>query len=206
MRLVHFSVVALLAVLGASRLHAQSTPTRPFGLGMGTPLATVRGELGGTQPMSSFNGWFLLQKVPSPSGPFRSFQLFVSPVSGLCSVVAISPNIESDPAGTEVRRAYSAVRDSLDTVYGKSSLLESVVRNPLYTGADEWMLSIHYRERTYRAIWNMSSGRFPSELSQVSLSLEHGSSESTAQLVLSVTRPDQRGCHQEVMAAERASP
>lgn len=205
MRLARFSVVALLAALGASRLHAQSTPTQPFGLRMGTPLATVR-ELGATPPMNRFNGWFLLQKVPSPSGPFRSFQLFVSPVSGLCSIVAISPNIESDPAGTEVRRLYSAVRDSLDAVYGKSSLLESIVRNPLYTGADEWMLSIYHRERTYRAIWNMSSERFPAELSQVSLSLEYGSSESAAQLVLSVTRPDQRGCHAEVMAAERASP
>jgi len=205
MRLSRLSAVVLLAASGASRLHAQqSSPTQPFGLRFGTSLATLRDQLGARPFTSRFNGWFTLPAVPSPSGPFSSFQLFVSPVSGLCSVTAVSSNIESGPGGAEARQAFSAVRDSLDGVYGTSTPLESVVSNPRYTGPEEWMLSLYYRERTYRVVWNQGSGRFPSQLSEVSLTLQ-ATSEGVAHLVLRVFRVASRECVDEVIAAERAS-
>lgn len=205
MRLPQLSTVVLLAVFVASQLQAQqSSPTQPFGLRFGTPLAAVRDELGAIPTTNRFNGWFTLSTVPARSAPFSSFQLFVSPVSGLCSVTAISSNIASDPEGAEARRQFSAVRDSLDAVFGEHSLLESVVRNPTYTAVDQWMLSLYYRERTHRAVWNEGSGRFPSELSTVSLSLR-AASETAAQLVLSVARASHRECVDEVIAAELAS-
>ncbi len=206
MRLSPLSVVALLALSGVTPLAAQqSSPTQPFGLRLGTPLETIRDQWGATQYARSFNGWFKLARVPSPAAPFDLFQVFVSPVSGLCTVIGVSSAIESGQGGAEARRAFSAVRDSLDAVYGKSSLLQSVVSTPLYTAPDQWMLSLYYRERTYLAVWNAGSGRFPPELSQISLNME-AASESAARLALTFYRARSRACKDEVTAAVLSSP
>lgn len=197
------SAVALLCVLGGKLQAQQSTPTQPFGLRFGTSLADVRAELRATPFTSRFNGWFRLDAVPAPSGRFTSFQLFVSPKSGLCRIVAISPRIESGPEGTEAQRAFSAVRDSLDGEYGAHTLMENVVSNPQSIAADEWMRSILLGERTLRAIWYQDSNQFPSELGGVSLKLAAPSSRA-AELILNIDHKDHHRCLDEVIEAERA--
>ena len=204
MRFSGWFPVALFAALGPWQLQAQqSVATQPFGLRFGTSLAEVQEKLRATPFTGRFNGWFRLSAPPIPSGLFTSFQLFVSPRSGLCKIVAISSPIESGPDGAEARRVLSAVRDSLDRVYGSHTQLESVASNPEFTGADEWMQSLNSGERTLRVIWYEDPEKFPPGLAGVSLKLA-GVSRRAAELVLSIDHEAHLRCVDEVIEAERA--
>ncbi len=202
MRLAVLAAVAVLAAAGAERLEAQQrVPTEPFGIPLGTPLATLRERFGAT-PGGWLPGWWKLTHVPSPLPPFEGYRVLVSPTRGVCAITAATPRFRSRPDGTEAKSALAAARDSLQAVYGEGELSESVGLFPTLTRPEEWMRSVHSRERYHGALWRESSTALLAGLENVTLQV-FAVTPDTAFVDVGVSVAHRGDCIRELREAER---
>lgn len=202
------TAVALIATACAAGLNAQppshGTPAQPFGLRLGLTGAELREQYGARFMGSEWTGMMEMHNLPA-AGRFPQIHVLVSPVRGLCTIIAYSTHIATEDEGEEARAAFAVVRDSLNGIYGGSDLYDFINPNSLFQGRAYWMNSVRHYDRGYRATWVArtdnfpSSADFPREFMDVVLSLkapDHG----VAQLVLTYRSAANGQCIDEMNA------
>jgi hypothetical protein len=198
----------LITTAGAAGLNAQppshGTPAQPFGLRLGLPAATLREQYGARFMGSEWTGMMELDNLPA-AGRFPHLNVLVSPVRGLCTIIAFSADIATGDSGEEARAEFAAVRDSLDGIYGGSDLEDFITPNSYYQGREYWMAGVRSYDRVYRASWVArtdnfpSSANFPREFLDVSLAIKASGSRA-ARLVLMYRSAANQECIDEMNA------
>jgi hypothetical protein len=214
MRGLALAAFVFITTAGAARLNAQpashGTPAQPFGLRLGLPAATLREQYGARFMGSEWTGMMEMDNLPA-AGRFSHLNLLVSPVSGLCTILAFSTDIATEDSGEEARAEFAAVRDSLNGIYGGSDMKDFITPSSIYQGREYWMAAIRHYDRVYRATWVArtdnfpSSANFPPEFLDVSLSIR-GSGDRAAQLVLIYRSAANHECIDEMNAVVPNSP
>jgi hypothetical protein len=129
-----------------------STLVAPFGIRMGLKKEQlhVKKELA---PLT-----FGLVDVPKPHPDFETYVVEISPNSGVCFVKAISKDVVTSVYGTELKIKFGELRSQIETVYGKSNLMEMLRSGSIWRESNEYMMGLLKKERILAASWESKSG------------------------------------------------
>lgn len=152
--------LAIVLMLSAATLFGQEAQPKvadselpaPFGIRMGAS----KSELKITKEVAPF--LYELASVPKPHSAFETYIAQVTPKSGVCFVKAIGADINTSAYGNELRSEVDKLRDQIDSVYGKSKLLDQLRYGSIWHEPREWMMGLREKERIYAAHWSSSEG------------------------------------------------
>jgi hypothetical protein len=121
----------------------------PFGVRMGTKKAEL-GKI--TKEIAKFK--FELATVPKPHRQFESYVVQVTPKAGVCFVKAISVDISTSAYGSELRARFNEIREQVDGVYGKGTLLDYLPSDSIWNEPRDWMMGLLKKERALMTRWS----------------------------------------------------
>jgi hypothetical protein len=137
-----------------------------------------------------------------PDGPFRDYLFILAPETGLCIISARSAPVESDLAGTQLRRHFETVQRRIDEKYGKGRRFEQFGSDA--PNADLAMLELLAKKRTLYAIWNAeSSPKLGGHLSRIYLTTDSADTMDSATIGIVYFFKNAEKCDELLNASKR---
>lgn len=151
----------------------------PFGLEMGLSRDTVEKMVGKTlTPLPGELDRYSVDTVPKTHNEFERYVLKFSSEHGLCSVMAIGRDINTDSFGIAVKSRFSELEEGLSSVYGRPEKSDFLLPGSIWKDGRDWMMAIRQGERLLASSWKSSaSAPMKSDLKQVFLSVNASSSD-----------------------------
>ena len=134
-------------------LAAASCWAGPFGFEYGMSKADVIKLVGRKAVLKEDGDRLLLSTAPKPHPSFESYLLVISPDKGLLKIVAMTPAIQSNDFGDEIKSKYDEVQKGLTSVYGNGDAEDFLQEGSDWTDAKYWMEGLFHEERTLSTIW-----------------------------------------------------
>ncbi len=107
--------------------------------------------------------------APKPDPTFDSFLLIVGKDTGLVKLIATGKDIEADPAGHQMKVAFTAMKTDLSKGYGDpSDNFDFLDVKATHRSQNQFMLSLTNNERSLAAYWTKKD--FGNQISSISLS------------------------------------
>jgi hypothetical protein len=177
---------------------AQTVPA-PFGIKMGAK----KGELG---PIRKELPDFMvaLESVPKPHPDLESYVVQVTPQAGVCFVKGIGKTISTSVYGTEIKSNFNSLRDQLESVYGRSKSMDTLLPNSIWNEPKDFMMGLLKKERILAARWSTKDGlQLKPGITSVFLGVSALSQEK-AYAVVEYYFDNTGACEAEVNAAKKA--
>lgn len=125
----------------------------PFGFYMGMTKEQIGEGLEQTGPNR-----FQTTSPPRPDRDFYRYGLLIDPELGLTKIVAIGHPIPTSSFGTELKRQFEVLENSLIEKYGKNEKYDFLHDGSLWKRPQDWMLSLKNKERVLTAFWGAEIG------------------------------------------------
>ncbi len=125
----------------------------PFGLSMGMKPSEVGGKLKEHGP-----GKYRTTEVPQPHSAFKEYLLFFGPKTGLCKIIATSPEVATSGYGTELRSAFERLEARLKVQYGKHERVDFLQKGSIWNEPKDFMTGLLKEERILISYWSMEGG------------------------------------------------
>jgi hypothetical protein len=107
--------------------------------------------------------------APKPDPNFDSFLLIVGKDTGLVKLIATGKDIEADPAGHQMKIAFTSLKTDLAKGYGDpSDNFDFLDVKATHRSPNQFMLSLTNNERSLAAYWTKKD--FGNQISSISLS------------------------------------
>lgn len=142
----------------------------PFGLNRGMSKSTVIALVGAPAILRSEGDILTLKTVPQPHAAFDEYLLVFSPSEGLLKVVAVGKDIRTSGDGSEVRSAYSELKDALETGYGNpKDSFDFLKSGSIWKDSSDFMMGLLKDERLLVTYWNFEKGARSDRLSTIKI-------------------------------------
>ena len=157
----------------------------PFGLKMGMTIEEIA-EQCEEEPSLVKDDIYLIK--PINSHPlFDYYAVYISDKTGLYQIRAISAPITSNKFGTELKNAFTNVKDRIAKVYGKPKINDRYnnMADSYYQKDEYWFYALREGSRELSAVWGYNSS-LADNLNTVALecSVTSGFYEGAGQLIL----------------------
>ncbi|QJR35214.1 hypothetical protein [Gemmatimonas groenlandica] len=132
---------------------ATEVPVRdgPFGLSMGMSEQAAKAATSGWSMIEQ--GFFTVEKVPRTHDAFVSYTLMFGS-AGLCKIIAVGRNIESDAHGTVLMGSFKSLEDGVSEKYGKPSEEHNVLQTgSIWNDPQDFMMALLKKERLFVTLW-----------------------------------------------------
>ena len=191
--LKRISIVATLAVLGASIAYADSA----FGIVYGGELPSGAVDVD--------DGYFTVSSPPKPHSLFELYMVKYTPETGVCRITAGSENFENDKYGNKVTVAYDKLVKTLDKKYGPNGdSIERLNPNALWDEADEFAMSLVKGDRTHGR-WFEPSVNNKEEFDYVEITIDASDSSTTYITLVYQNRNLMKDCSARISASDNDS-
>ena len=100
----------------------------PFGLSMGMEPAEVGGKLKTFRP-----GGYRTTEVPQSHSAVKEYLLLFGPKTGLCKIIARSPEVATSVYGRELRSAFDRLEARLNVQYGKNKKYDALEQGSIWS-------------------------------------------------------------------------
>ena len=195
-----FAVVGFVAMVSAS-LGAQETQG-PFGFQMGMTTAQLA-KIGTLKPVEGMpKGVYSMTTAPAPRSDFETYDVLVSPITGLCKIMAIGADVQSGGGGMELRSAFNGLHEALDSKYGKASNdFDNLQDGSIWNDDNDFMMGLAVRDRHLMSFWGGQEGNMktPNHVANVELEAR-ASSAHRGWVVLSYEFENATPCIQQMQA------
>lgn len=121
----------------------------PFGLRKGMTRAEM-----GLRFEELGNGMLRTESVPKPHPAFEAYIVQVGPTQGLCFVKGVGKDVETSVYGSELRTAYTKLRDQVAQSYGAFRETDTLLPGSIWSEPRDWMMALLKKERMLAATWN----------------------------------------------------
>ncbi len=151
----------------------------PFGLEMGLSRDIVEKMVGKTlTPVSGEPNRYRVDSLPKTHNEFERYVLKFSSEHGLCSVMAIGRDINTDSFGIAVKSRFDELEEGLSSLYGRPDKSDFLMPGSIWKDGRDWMMAIRQGERLLASSWKTSaSAPLKSDLQQVFLIANASSSD-----------------------------
>ena len=141
----------------------------PFGLKMGMTLNEIAEVCDGIEPQHIENDCYYIS--PTKKHPlFKHYVAFVSEKKGLYCLRAVSDDIKTNDYGTEIKNAFSEIKERISKTYGKSRFIDEIASDSIWKDDKYWLSALSDGARTYAAIWKSNSTtQLKDDLEEVSI-------------------------------------
>ncbi len=121
---------------------------QPFGFERGVNPSTYEAKKNG-------DGYtWIVDSAPNPHPDFALYGLYATPNEGICSVIALSKENDSDDYGIAVRSDMESFARALDSKYGPSTLTDELLdTGNFYSRGDNWSYGVAQNRRFYFRSW-----------------------------------------------------
>ena len=157
----------------------------PFGLKMGMTIEEIA-EQCEEEPSFVKDDIYLVKPVKSHP-LFEYYAVYISEKTGLYQIRAISAPITSNRFGTELKNAFTNVKDRIAKVYGKPKINDKYnnTADSYYQEDEYWFYALREGSRELSAVWGYNSS-LADNLDTVALecSVTSGFYEGSGQLIL----------------------
>lgn len=138
----------------------------PFGLGMGTPLAELNKQI---KLKPEKPALYSTPSVPKEHPDFDDYRLVVTPVHGLCKIIAWSKVISTSVYGTELVSKFSDLENALTTKYGNPKRYDFLREGSIWNERRDWMMGLRKKERTLTSYWTNEDRELPDNVQAIEL-------------------------------------
>lgn len=146
-----------------------------------------------------------LKKSPKPNSSFAQFAVVISPTAGLCQIRAVSKDIQSNSFGYQLKSSFDEMKESLTEVYGKPSLMDTLIAGSIWREPKEWMMSLRQKERYLSVAWaSNTASPLKYNLSEIEMDARASSSD-VGYYMLQYTFNNWNVCESEAKAKARSS-
>ena len=123
----------------------------PFGISMGDAPE----QHGCDQNNSQTEDFYTCTDIAKPHPDFEDYYIWAKKETGIAIITAAGKVIENDQFGRYVRHSIDKIVNQLSNKYGKYYLhVDDLVNsNSIWTGVDEWGMSIYQQDRHYYYDW-----------------------------------------------------
>ena len=157
----------------------------PFGLKMGMTIEEIAAQCE-EEPSFVKDDIYLVKPVKSHP-LFEYYAVYISEKTGLYQIRAISAPITSNRFGTELKNAFTNVKDRIAKVYGKPKINDKYnnTADSYYQEDEYWFYALREGSRELSAVWGYNSS-LADNLDTVALecSVTSGFYEGSGQLIL----------------------
>ena len=127
---------------------------------LGLKKGLSRAELEKVIPLEPGKSMSYISKTaPMPYEKFILYRYLISDTHGLCSVRALTSDIETNVFGTGLKDAFNQISEPLSEKYGKATFSTDYVRKgSLWTSGEDWMIGLMKGDRELSQTWFAKTG------------------------------------------------
>ncbi len=130
----------------------------PFGLEVGLGRDTIEKMVGKTlTPLAGQPNRYTLDTLPKTHSEFEQYILQISPQHGLCQIMAIGRDINSDSFGIALKGRFSELEEGLSNNYGRPEKSDFLLPGSIWKDGRDWMMAIYKEERLLASSWKTSA-------------------------------------------------
>ena len=96
--------------------------------------------------------------VPRPHSAFDTYIVQGHPSTGVCWVKGMTPSIDTNSFGSQLRSKVDEIAAQLNEVYGKGNDRSFLMSGSIWTESEDWMMSLLKEERYYSREWPAAAG------------------------------------------------
>ena len=173
----------------------------PFSLRKGMTIKELKQH--GALVSDETPGFYHSRQLKNGHNSFESYTLIVSPTIGLCKIIAVGKNIESNSSGAQIREVFDFLKEPLVAKYGSpSDNFDFLAVGSIWNDRGDWMMSLVKKERHLATFW--TSENLPDNLKNIGLNA-HALSPSTGYLKLTYEFDNAEACLAELRTKGNAT-
>ncbi len=131
----------------------KSNSSGPFGLKMGMTLDQITQACNNTKPKQIEGDKYYV--YPAKKHPlFKYYIAYVDASEGLYCLQAVSDDIKTNNYGTELKQAFTEIKDRVSKTYGNPRMIDSLDPNSIWKNDSFWLTALDDGARTYAAVWD----------------------------------------------------
>lgn len=131
---------------------ASTAVAGPFGLDKGMTLQQIR-QHGTVRPDTDPN-WYLVDTLRNGHPAFEKYMLLVDPQLGLCKIVAVGKDLQTNVFGERVKSEFSDLTAALSSKYGTPTREFDFLRSgSIWDEPRDFMMALVKEERTLMNYW-----------------------------------------------------
>ena len=123
----------------------------PFGLKMGMTIDEIA-EQCEEEPVHIEGDAYIIKPVKKHP-LFEYYAVYVNENGGLYQIRAISDEIKCNNYGTEIKNAFSNIKDRIAKTYGRPKVIDKVDMNSLFKDDEYWFYTLKEGSRELHATW-----------------------------------------------------
>lgn len=177
----------------------------PFGVQMGLTKQQVL-DATGAQALPDRPFTYVASTAPRGHIDFPNYAYTIGNQAGLCSIVGLGDEFDTDSFGNAVRGRFASLEDALTKKYGEpTSTNKSLASGSIWNEPRDWIMGLAKGERSYRVEWTASAAHpLPDHLVLIRLGARAPRSDRGA-LGIWYQFENEPACDKEVAAARDAS-
>lgn len=144
-------MLSVFRALCLSALLVSCAHAGPFGLEMGMSVNEVRKLAPLTA--NADRSIYTMHDVPVPNASFTMYKLFITPLFGLCKILAVTPVIRSNAEGADLRAAFDRVEKDLRAQYGAGKRIDTFKAGSAWEAPRQWMVGLAEEQQALNAYW-----------------------------------------------------
>lgn len=152
----HRIPLAFVPLLFALPLVAQQEPATPFGFEMGTSVAAL--DSMGAETAGETPGIYKLDTAPQPHPAFEYYAVVATEATGVCKVLAIGNDIDTNSFGQQLRQGWDNVAEAVAAKYGGPETVDRVMPGSIWDAPEDFMMGLLQQERYLAAGWTPENG------------------------------------------------
>ena len=139
-----------------------------FGLELGDATTSIRNK--GVILKNDGGYWYRTNKLPKGNPNFNRYDLLITPVTGLCKIVAYTENISTNSFGSELKSKFDFFATALEEKYGDSKKYDFLSSGSIWSNENDWMMGLLKKERYLVNFWTKEQGsNLPSHINILSV-------------------------------------
>jgi hypothetical protein len=108
-------------------------------------------------PIEAKPTYYTIASPPRPHPDFASVIVQAVPGIGVCWIKGLGNEFETDDFGIQARNHAMAIKDQLETKYGKAELIDILVPGSLWNEPRDWLMGLRKGDRDYGFHWKQPS-------------------------------------------------
>lgn len=141
----------------------------PLGFSRGMSIEDIK-KLGVFQPDTD-PYWYAANSINKGHDNFEKYLVLVTPAHGLCKVIGIGRDIDTNSFGDQLKSRYKELTSSLIQKYGRPSKeFDFLRRGSIWNDDHDFMMGLTKKDRTLSSFWFVSDGvNLPDNLTSISI-------------------------------------
>ena len=145
--------------------------------------------------------WYVTDKLPKGNSKLDNYSLLITPVSGLCRIVARATSIKTNAFGDQLISKFEFFETALNKKYGVGEKYDYVKAGSIWNDEKYWMMGLYQKERSLTSIWSKEKDNLPTHLNYIVLDT-HASTADEGVVSLNYEFTNTDKCYEEQDAAD----